>query len=81
MDSTLTLNCVIVSKWVFRIIWQACYKLPKVRFLYNTFYRPNEKNNQNLVLCSNLPFYNIFTDGRSSFTFVANLKTYELIYL
>ena len=43
MDSTLTLNCVIVSKWVFRIIWQACYKLPKVRFLYNTFYRPNEK--------------------------------------
>ena len=26
-DSTLTLHCVTLSKWVLSIIWQGCYKL------------------------------------------------------
>ena len=42
IDLILTLNCVIVSKWVPNLIWQAYYKLPKICFFY-TFCRPNEK--------------------------------------
>ena len=37
-DSTLTLHCVTVSKWVLSIIWQACYKLLKICFVYAFIY-------------------------------------------
>ena len=41
-DLILTLNCVVASKWVPNLIWQAFYKLPKICFFY-TSCRPNEK--------------------------------------
>ena len=53
-DSILTLNCLIVSKWVISFIWQSYHKLSKVCLLYR-IYRPNKKNSQNLAFCSNLP--------------------------
>ena len=41
-DLILTHNCVIVSKWVHNLIWQAYYKLLKICFFY-TFCIANEK--------------------------------------
>ena len=40
-DFILTLNCVIKSKWVLNLIWQAYYNLLKICFL-NAYCRLNE---------------------------------------
>ena len=82
-DATLTLNCAIASKWILSMIWQACYKISKICFLY-TFYRPNEKIAKIWCFSPTSPFYDKFTDVISIlfiFIFFANLKTYELINL
>ena len=71
-DSTLTFICVIASKWVLTLIWQAYYKLYKICFLY-TFYRPNEKTAK--IWC----FYIIFTDGLSIWTYPFIIKYLNII--
>ena len=78
-DSTLTRKCKTVSNWVLSIICHACYKFPKVCFLY-TFYRPNEKTARIRCFAPASPFYYIYTDGLSIFSFWSNLKIYGYIY-
>ena len=67
-NSTLTLICTIVSKWVVSLIWKACYKLYKFRFIY-TSNRPNEKTAKIYCFSPISPFYIIFTDGLSIWTY------------
>ena len=67
-DSTLTLIYVIVSKWVLSLIWQACYNLYKVFFLY-PFYRPNKNSAKFWCFAATSPFYIIFIDGLSIWTY------------
>ena len=74
-DSTLTLICVIVSNWVLSIIWQAFYKLYNFFFLY-TFYRPNAKTAKIWCFAPTSPFYIIFSDGLSIWTY-----PFMIIYL
>ena len=44
-DFILTLNCVIKSKWVLNLIWQAYYNLLKICFL-NAYCRLNENQSK-----------------------------------
>ena len=80
--SPLTLICL--SKWVLSIIWQACYKLYKICFLY-TFYRPNERTAKIWYFAPTYPFYIKFTDGLPIWTypFIATylntIKTFPII--
>ena len=50
------------------LIWQACYKLYKVCFLYR-FYRPNKKTAKIWCFAPTSPFYIIFIDGLSIWTY------------
>ena len=64
-DLVLILKCVIISKWVPNLAWQAYYnKLLKISFLY-TFCRPNEESVQIWCFTSTYTFYNIFTNSFS----------------
>ena len=68
-DSTLTLICLVISKWVLSLIWQAFYKLYKICFLY-TFFRKNEKAAKIWCFAPTSPFYILhFTDGLSIWTY------------
>ena len=75
IDSTLTLICVILSNWVLSIIWQACYKLHKICFLY-AFYRPSEKTSKVWCFAPAFPFYITFTDGLSIWSYSFPYWTY-----
>ena len=64
-------------------MWKVCYKLYKIYFLY-TFYRPNEKTASIWFFAPTTPFYIIFTDGLSIWTYqfiTMYLNTIKPFYL
>ena len=57
-------NCAFVSKWIPNLIWQVCYKLPKICFFY-TLFRANEKAAQTRYFTLRSLVYNILNNSLS----------------